>query len=155
MAQPKVILIVEDQSAMRAALREFVQDALPGYVVFDARDGAQAMELGVRYRPALVLMDVRLPDADGIELAARMRAMALSPAIIIVSSFSSPIYVEHAQAAGAHAYVIKDRLRTELIPAMAAALDITSTRSPHRGTPDESPSCESTATTSSRRRFAN
>ena len=153
MAQPKVILIVEDQSAMRAALREFVQDALPAYEVFEASDGAQAMALSVRYRPALVLMDVRLPDADGIELTGRMTAMALTPAVIIVSSFASPIYAEQAQAAGAHDYLIKDRLRTELMPAIAAALEITSTRSSHRGSRDESPSCESTATTSSRRRF--
>jgi len=120
--QRPVILIIEDRAVMRAMLREFVQKAFPDYTVMDAHNGARGMALCMEHRPKLVLMDVRLPDANGIELTAIITAAAPYIPVVIISYLSGHPYVEQAMAAGACAYVAKDRLVSELLPAMRAAL---------------------------------
>jgi len=116
------ILIVDDHEAMRAVLRQFVQQVFPRCAVHEAADGAQALEQSVALRPHLVLMDIRLPDANGIELTARIRSMLPDTEVIVVSCLDGPPYVERALAAGACAFVAKDRLHRELLPAMKSAL---------------------------------
>ena len=111
------ILIVEDAEVMRAMLREFMQNAFPGCTILDAADGERAMQAFVEHKPQLVLMDVRLPDADGIELTTRLLRLLPNTKVIVVSHLSGQVYVEQALAAGASAYVGKDHLLTELIPA--------------------------------------
>jgi DNA-binding NarL/FixJ family response regulator len=128
MAKRIDILIVEDRPVMRAMLREFVQNAFPDCAILDAANGARAMDLLVEHRPQLVLMDVCLPDANGIELTARIKAAAPGVAVIVISYLDGQAYVEQALAAGASTYVSKDRLLSELIPAIAGVLD------PHGGT---------------------
>ena len=120
--QSKVILIVEDRPVMGAMLREFVQNAFPAYTILGATDGAEAMKLLALHQPSLVLMDISLRDAHGLELTALMTKTLPKVAVIVISYLQGPVYVEQAQAAGACAYVVKDRLLTDLIPAMAAAL---------------------------------
>jgi DNA-binding NarL/FixJ family response regulator len=107
---------------MRAMLCEFMQNAFPGCTILDAADGEHAMRACVEHNPQLVLMDVRLPDANGIELTARLLRLLPSTKVIVVSHLSGRVYVEQALAAGALAYVGKDHLLTELIPAAALAL---------------------------------
>ena len=124
--QPPTILIVEDQDVMRAMLREFVQSAFPGCAILDAANGERARQLCTEHRPRLVLMDVSLPDANGIELTASIKAAAPAIAVIVVSYLTGRIYREQALAAGANAFVSKDRLLSDLIPAAAAALGIAS-----------------------------
>ena len=119
----KTILIVEDRPVMQAMLCEFVRNAFPGYAAIGAGDGAQALEHCRRERPAVVLMDVQLPDANGIELTARLIALTPGLDVIVISSLSDAVYVEQALAAGARAFVPKDRLVTQLIPAMASLID--------------------------------
>jgi DNA-binding NarL/FixJ family response regulator len=116
------MLIVEDQEPMRAALREFLQSAFPASTILDAFDGAGALEQCRSQRPRVVLLDVELPDANGIELIARIKALLPDSAVIIVSQHACRIYSERARAAGAVAYVAKDAIRRELLPAIAGAL---------------------------------
>jgi len=71
-----------------------------------------------------VLMDKCLPDADGIELTARLNMLYPGIQVIVISYRSGEIYAQSALAAGARAYLIKDNLSAELIPAVAAALGI-------------------------------
>lgn len=123
MAKRIDILIVEDRPVMRAMLREFVQNAFPDCAILDAANGARAMALSVEHRPQLVLMDVCLPDANGIELTARIKAAVPGVAVIVISYLGGQAYVEQALAAGASTYVSKDRLLSELIPAIAGVLD--------------------------------
>jgi DNA-binding NarL/FixJ family response regulator len=125
-AQPSpkrmTMLIVEDQAAMRASLRAFVHAAFPRTRIAESANGAHALRACSRLRPQLVLMDVRLPDADGIDLTRQLRAMSPAPAVIIVSYLKGRHYVEQARAAGACLYINKDRLTVELVPAIAWAL---------------------------------
>ena len=122
----KTVLIVEDQALMRQSLRDFLQSAFPDCNLQVATDGALALEACKAYRPNLVLMDKCLPDADGIELTVRLKILYPELHVIVVSYRSGEVYVKHALAAGARAYVVKDDLLTELIPAVAAAIGIAS-----------------------------
>ena len=116
------ILIVEDRAVMRTMLCEFMLNAFPGCTILDAANGERAMQACVEHKPQLVLMDVYLPDANGIELTAHVRRLLPDTKVIVVSSLSGQVYVEQALAAGAFAYVAKDHLLTELVPAAALAL---------------------------------
>ena len=69
-------------------------------------------------------MDKCLPDADGIELTARLKILYPGIQVIVVSHRSGEIYVQRALAAGARAYLVKDNLATDLIPAVAAAIGV-------------------------------
>jgi DNA-binding NarL/FixJ family response regulator len=119
-----LILIVEDQDVMRAILREFVQNAFPDCAIVDAADGARAEELCAKKGPQLVLMDVCLPDTNGIELTARLRAQWPELKVIVVSYLGGDTYTRRAHAAGALAYIVKDRLVVDLVPELAGALGV-------------------------------
>ena len=121
------ILIVEDQGYMRRTLREFLQSVYPGINILEAEDGRGALALCRERRPALVLMDIALPDTNGIELTEQIKAMLPDSHVIIVSSHTDSAYIERAQAAGALAYIFKDKVYSELLPAMSAALGRTKT----------------------------
>ena len=118
------MLIVDDHAPLRQILHDFLQSAFPSCNLRQAADGVSAMEACSAYRPNLVLMDVCLPDADGIELTARLKTLYRETQVIVVSQRSGEVYVERALAAGARAYLAKDNLATELIPAVAAALGL-------------------------------
>jgi DNA-binding NarL/FixJ family response regulator len=121
-AEGPTILIVEDRSAMRIVLAEFLRECVPGCEVLEAADGAEAMELFDRHLPRLVLMDIGLPDANGIELTRRMKANRPETALIIVSYLNSAAHVEQARVAGAAGYVAKDRLLSDLVPAITSCI---------------------------------
>ncbi len=120
----KTVLIVEDQTLLRRTMRELLQDAFSDCNFLDAADGASALQACEAYRPILVLMDKCLPDADGIELTARLKNLYPAIQVIVVSYRSGEIYVQRALAAGARAYLVKDNLATGLIPAVAAVIGI-------------------------------
>lgn len=115
------MLIVEDQEVMRHALREFLQAAYPDATIREAGNAAQALELCRRHRPRVVLMDVQLPDGNGIDLTAQVKALLPDTAVIVVSQNAGGPYVERAIGAGANAYITKDRIYRELLPAIEGA----------------------------------
>ena len=118
------MLIVEDQALLRQTMRKLLQDAFPDCNFLEAADGASALEACNAYRPVLVLMDISLPDADGIELTARLKILYPGIQVIVISYRSGETYVQRALAAGARAYLLKDNLATDLIPAVAAAIGV-------------------------------
>ena len=117
------MLIVDDQAVMRALLRDFMQSSIHGLEVSEAGDGARALKLAQERRPQVVLMDINLPDANGIELTARLRELLPDTRVILVTSQAGSAYVERARAAGAFGYVTKDKIYAELAPLVAAALN--------------------------------
>ena len=128
------MLIVEDQEQMRRVLREFLQSAYADAVILEAADGARGLEFCRSQRPQLVLVDISLPDANGIDLTAQIREMLPETAVIVVSQHAAPAYVDRAHAAGAFAYVKKDRAYRELLPAIKLALEGTQSK-PRDGDP--------------------
>ena len=123
------MLIVEDQPLMRNILRNFLQDAFPDFIFLEAADGAGAIEVCSTHRPQLILMDVCLPDANGIELTTRVKSLLPDARVIVMSYKSGEAYVKRALEAGGWAYICKDHLATDLVPMVADAIG----RDPDKG----------------------
>lgn len=127
--EPTTVLIVEDQAQMRDSLRNFLRNSFPDFIFLEAADGAGAIEACSTHRPQLILMDVCLPDANGIELTMRVKSLLPDARVIVMSYKSGEAYVKRALEAGGWAYICKDRLPTDLVPMVADAIG----RDPTRG----------------------
>ena len=100
------VLIVDDHAAFRALARELLQ--ADGYeVVGEASDGQTGLEAVRALDPDVVLLDVRLPDMDGFDLADRLAARGCPSAIVVTSSSDDPLYPARATSCGALGFVAK------------------------------------------------
>lgn len=115
------LLIVEDEALMRDTLRRFLQQAFPAWTILEADGGLRALEACAAHRPGVVLIDIGLPDIDGIALAPRLKALQPDLRMVFVSYLNGETHVERAFEAGGCAYVAKDRLFADLLPALARA----------------------------------
>ncbi len=118
------VLIVDNHPQLRQVMHQILQRVFPDCRIWEATDGAGALQACNAHQPQLVLMDICLPDAKGIELTSQLRSLYPGIRIVVVSHHSADIYVQHALAAGAHAYVCKDDLFNKLVPAAATAIGI-------------------------------
>jgi response regulator NasT len=117
---PARVLIAEDETIIRLDLRQMLEEH--GFVVCgEARDGAEAIALARELEPDLALLDVRMPEVDGIECVRRIHAERPIP-IVIVTAHSDRGLVERALAAGAFGCLSKPFRAADLIPAIRAAL---------------------------------
>jgi DNA-binding NarL/FixJ family response regulator len=108
------ILIADDQELVRTGFR-VVLDAEPDLeVVGEAPDGLAALEAAEKLRPDVVLMDIRMPNLDGIEATRRIAASNASPRVLILTTFDLDDYVYEALRAGASGFLLKDARAEEL-----------------------------------------
>ena len=116
---PLRVLIVDDHPMVRAGLRSMLSgDEVE--VVGEAGSGAEAVERAVTLSPELVLLDLELPDMDGVETLTRLKARAPRAAVLMVSMHDDPSMVRRAVEAGAAGYVLKGIGRRELLAAVRA-----------------------------------
>jgi response regulator NasT len=114
------IIIAEDESVIRMDLREELQSQ--GYlVVGDVGDGQSAVNLVRELRPDLVLMDIRMPEMDGIEAARVLTNERLAP-VVLLTAFSDDELIERARESGVVAYITKPWKSSDLKPAIEIAL---------------------------------
>ncbi len=114
------VLIADDQALVRAGFRALLNAQKDISVVGEANDGVQAVELVRRRRPAVVLMDVRMPRMDGIEAT---RQITTDPAmagtrVVVLTTFELDEYVFGALRAGASGFLLKDIDPRELVTAV-------------------------------------
>ncbi|MBO3085468.1 response regulator [Cellulomonas fengjieae] len=104
------VLMVDDQDLVRAGLRALLTNDPGITVVADAADGERAVELAVRHRPDVVLMDIRMPGTDGIEATRRIRAdpRLAQTRVLILTTFDDDDDVIEAIRVGAAGYLLKD-----------------------------------------------
>ena len=108
------ILIADDQELVRTGFR-VVLDAEPDLeVVGEAADGLAALDAAQTLRPDVVLMDIRMPNLDGIEATRRIAAADGSPRVLILTTFDLDDYVYEALRAGASGFLLKDARADEL-----------------------------------------
>jgi DNA-binding NarL/FixJ family response regulator len=118
---PVPILIVDDHPAVRRAIRSLL--TLHNiHVCGEASDGEQALERVRRLRPEVVLLDINMPDMNGIRVAYKIRQIAPSTKILFLTIHTGPGTKYWARILGADAFVSKSAARTELIPALARLL---------------------------------
>lgn len=114
------VLIVDDHRCYRAAARALLE--CDGFeVVGEAPDGAAALAATVALQPDVVVMDVRLPDADGFDIAAALTAGAGAPAVIVTSSSDDPLYPDRALRSGARGFLAKHDLSGPALRRMLAS----------------------------------
>jgi len=114
------VMLVDDHSLVREGVRH-VLAAIPGFeVVAEAGDGEAAVRLAAEARPDLVLLDLSLPGAGGLDVTTRLRQVLPSVRILILSVHDHPEYVLGAVRAGAQGYLRKDTSPGELRAALAA-----------------------------------
>lgn len=114
----RTVLIVDDHPSFRASARRMLE--ADGYeVVGEAEGGAAALAAAKRLRPGLVLLDVRLPDINGLEVARRLAdAEGYIPQIVLISSHDAADLGETIDASGAHGFIPKGELSAEAIASL-------------------------------------
>jgi len=120
-AQSLRVVIVDDHEVMRTGTRQVLETTDDIAVVGEAGDGRTAMAMAEELDPDVVLLDVRLPDVDGMELAVRLGAASPRLRVVILSAFDDDTYVRDALEAGVAGYLLKSMPGTELIAAVRAA----------------------------------
>lgn len=114
------ILLAEDNDLVAITLEEQLKGL--GYdVIGIARTGAEAIDLAVKLNPDLIIMDIRMPEVDGTEAAARINVQRPTP-IIMLTAYTDRETIRKAEAAGAQAYLVKPVNEAELMPAISMAL---------------------------------
>lgn len=119
-AAPRRVVVAEDESLIRMDIVEILRDN--GFeVVGEAGDGETAVQLATELKPDLVVMDVKMPQLDGISAAERLAKNHVAP-VVLLTAFSQKELVERASEAGAMAYVVKPFTPNDLLPAIEIAL---------------------------------
>ena len=114
------VVVADDQALVRAGFRRLLEIEPDLDVVGEAADGAQAVELTRRLRPHVALLDIRMPNMDGIEATRRITG-AGDTRVIILTTFDLDEYVYDALRAGASGFLLKDSPPEQMIAAIHAA----------------------------------
>ena len=112
------VLVADDQSMVRAGFRMLLAGEHDIEVVAEASNGREAVAMTARFNPAVVLMDIRMPEIDGIEATRRIQAGHHAARILILTTFGLDEYVFEALRAGASGFVLKDDPAEQLIAAV-------------------------------------
>jgi response regulator NasT len=116
----KRILIADDESIIRLDLREMLTNL--GYlVVGEAGDGQSAINMARELKPDLVIMDIRMPNLDGIEAAKILTEEKIAP-VVLLTAYSQKELIDRAKEAGVVGYLVKPFKETDLNPAIEVAV---------------------------------
>jgi DNA-binding NarL/FixJ family response regulator len=112
------VLVADDQSMVRAGFRMLLSGEEDIEVVAEARNGLEAVEKTARFQPTVVLMDIRMPELDGLEATRRILAADPAARVLILTTFDLDEYVYEGLRAGASGFVLKDDPPEQLIAAI-------------------------------------
>jgi DNA-binding NarL/FixJ family response regulator len=117
------VLVADDQSMVRAGFRLLLSGEDDIEVVAEASNGLEAVEKAARFHPTVVLMDIRMPQLDGLEATRRILAADNSARILILTTFDLDEYVYEALRSGASGFVLKDDPPEQLLAAIRVVAD--------------------------------
>jgi DNA-binding NarL/FixJ family response regulator len=115
------VLLVDDEELVRSGLRLILSTEPDLEVVAEAADGEQALAMVELHQPDVVMLDIRMPGLDGIEVAARLAASGSTARVVVLTTFDNDDYVYGALRAGASGFLLKDAPATQLVSAIRAA----------------------------------
>lgn len=120
---PIKILIVDDDALVRSALGLMLGGQADLTVVGEAENGREGMALAASLRPDVILMDIRMPEVDGLEATTAIHASPEPPRVIVLTTFDADDYVLGALAAGADGFLLKDTPPSEIVAAIRKVAD--------------------------------
>ncbi|HEX5916465.1 MAG TPA: response regulator transcription factor [Nocardioides sp.] len=112
------VMVVDDQTMVRAGFRLLLADEPDIEVVAEASNGRDAVAQAARFRPDVILMDIRMPEMDGLEATRRILASDTEARVLVLTTFDLDDYVFEALRAGASGFVLKDEPPEQLIAAV-------------------------------------
>ena len=112
------VIVADDQSMVRAGFRMLLGGEDDIEVVAEASNGLEAVDKAARYDPTVVLMDIRMPELDGLEATRRILAADDTARVLILTTFDLDEYVYEALRAGASGFVLKDEPPEQLLAAI-------------------------------------
>ena len=116
------VLLADDHSIVRKGLRSILEEDSLFEVVGEASNGREAVELTESLQPHIVVMDVAMPQLNGLEADAQVQKIAPGSKIIILSMYRDETYILRALTAGARGYLLKDTAEDEIVPAVRAVI---------------------------------
>jgi DNA-binding NarL/FixJ family response regulator len=111
------LLIADDHQVVRSGIKSLVSGTDID-VVGEAANGEEAVQMADKHDPDLVLLDIRMPEVDGLTALGRIKMMHPDTAVVMLSTYDNPTYVARAVALGASGYLLKGATRDELIAAI-------------------------------------
>src|ERR671914_508741 len=112
------VLVADDQSMVRAGFRMLLGEEPDIEVVAEASNGLEAVDKATRFNPSVVLMDIRMPELDGLEATRRILAADPNARVLILTTFDLDEYVYEALRTGASGFVLKDDPPEQLLAAI-------------------------------------
>jgi DNA-binding NarL/FixJ family response regulator len=112
------VLVADDQSMVRAGFRMLLSGEEDIEVIAEASNGLEAVEKAARFHPTIVLMDIRMPELDGLQATRQILAADDGARILILTTFDLDEYVYEALRAGASGFVLKDDPPEQLLAAV-------------------------------------
>ncbi len=125
MADEITLLIADDHPMVRAGLKSMLSDSRIS-IVGEAGSGREAIESIIKLKPQVALLDIRMPDMDGIQTLEAIKAAKLDTRVIMVTTYRSTSYLLRSLSAGAAGFVLKDISREELLAAVYSVAQGTS-----------------------------
>jgi len=121
MSAPITVLIVDDHAVVRSGLRAYLETQPDLEVVAEAASGRAAVQLAAEHVPDVVLMDLVMPEMDGVEATRHIRDASPRTRVVVLTSFHDDVHIFPAIKAGALSYLLKDIGPEELAEAVRAA----------------------------------
>ena len=117
------VLVVDDHQLVRKSLVTMLAREPDIHVVTTAENGREAVELARKTKPDVIVMDVSMPELDGIRAAGEIQALGIPAEIIILSMHRSSTLLQQARKNGVSGYIMKQNASRDLIPAIRAAVN--------------------------------
>lgn len=115
------VLLVDDHEAVLRSIQALVGREPDMEIVATAVSGREAIELAEQQSPDVIVMDVSMPDLDGIRAAGEMKKRGIASEIIMLSMHYSTALIQQARRNGASGYIVKQQATSQLVPAIRAA----------------------------------
>lgn len=114
------VLVADDHEVVRTGLASLLAGS-DVKIVAEAANGAEAVKLAMKHKPDVALLDIRMPDSDGLEALEKIHRQLPNTRVVMLSTYDNPTYVARAVALGACDYVLKGASRQELISTITGA----------------------------------
>lgn len=116
------VLVADDHEVVRSGLASLLKDT-DIKIVAEAADGNSAVEQTLKHQPDVVLMDIRMPETDGLTALEQIRGKSPTTRVVMLSTYDNPTYVARSVALGASDFVLKGSTRQEIINAIHRAAE--------------------------------